>query len=172
VIPPSGEEIFYNHRESKCGGKQDVDMNITFQGASMKPVEHILWEKKAPSGHYRVKVHHFTNHGKKGCEDPTHFVVSVRSDNKTETFYRQISWSPQAKAEGMQVCQFFVEKGRVVHFGPKKGATPKKDKTTTSSNAGCEDCEGNDRAVSELQVPADSRAPFRLADLALPLRRN
>src|SRR5262249_25970577 len=56
VKPPSKEEIFYKHKGSKCGGKQDVDMNVNYKDASMKPVEHIVWSEKAPPGKYEVWV--------------------------------------------------------------------------------------------------------------------
>eukprot|EP00996_Jenningsia_fusiforme_P000968 NODE_1882_length_1370_cov_23.903104_g1703_i0.p1 GENE.NODE_1882_length_1370_cov_23.903104_g1703_i0~~NODE_1882_length_1370_cov_23.903104_g1703_i0.p1 ORF type:complete len:249 (+),score=55.99 NODE_1882_length_1370_cov_23.903104_g1703_i0:51-749(+) len=55
VVPPSGERIYFGHKESLCGGWLDVDMNATGGGASLEPVENVIWAS-SPSGHYRVKV--------------------------------------------------------------------------------------------------------------------
>eukprot|EP00931_Biecheleriopsis_adriatica_P092767 TRINITY_DN6654_c0_g2_i1.p1 TRINITY_DN6654_c0_g2~~TRINITY_DN6654_c0_g2_i1.p1 ORF type:complete len:310 (-),score=72.44 TRINITY_DN6654_c0_g2_i1:254-1126(-) len=59
VTAPSGEKIGFSHKKSKCGGELDVDRR---QDAP-KPVENIVWSKKAPKGNYTVKVHNFSlNH--------------------------------------------------------------------------------------------------------------
>ncbi|BBM87288.1 YfaP family protein [Candidatus Uabimicrobium amorphum] len=73
VIAPSGEEIYYGHKHSRCNGWLDVDMNV--QGESLKPVENIRWAKgKAPKGKYKVFVQNYQFHGKKA---PTEFRVEV-----------------------------------------------------------------------------------------------
>lgn len=56
VTAPSGEKIGFNHKKSKCGGELDVDRR---QDAD-KPVENIVWTKKAPKGTYTLKVHNFS----------------------------------------------------------------------------------------------------------------
>jgi hypothetical protein len=61
VVPPSGEEIFYGHKKSACGGWLDVDMNV--QGETTKPVENVRWSRgEAPKGRYKVYVHNFRFH--------------------------------------------------------------------------------------------------------------
>lgn len=61
VTAPSGEKIGFKHKRSKCGGVLDVDR---MQDAP-KPVENIVWTKKAPKGNYTVKVNNFSrNHNK------------------------------------------------------------------------------------------------------------
>jgi subtilisin-like proprotein convertase family protein len=62
VICPSGEEIYYVNKQSRCGGELDVDRNAG--GAQTnKPVENIRWPKgEAPAGHYKVFVQHFATH--------------------------------------------------------------------------------------------------------------
>ena len=61
VVPPSGEHIFYGHKQSACGGWLDVDMNVS--GDSTKPVENVRWPKgKAPAGKYRVYVQNYRFH--------------------------------------------------------------------------------------------------------------
>ena len=74
VVAPSGEEIFYGHKESKCGGWLDVDMNVNSSTASMEPVENVFWAS-APSGHYKVFVRNFRCH----TRDNTVFVDAKRA---------------------------------------------------------------------------------------------
>lgn len=71
VIPPSGEHLFYGHKQSACKGWLDVDMNV--RGESLKPVENVRWKKgEAPKGHYRAYVQNFRFH------DPTHAPTHYR----------------------------------------------------------------------------------------------
>ncbi len=61
VIAPSGEHISWRHRESRCRGVLDVDMNV--QPATESPVENIRWlARSAPMGRYTVIVHQFRRH--------------------------------------------------------------------------------------------------------------
>lgn len=61
VVPPSGEKVWYMHKTSKCGGCLDVDR----RQHDDRPVENIVWTKKAPRGKYKVSVQNFSgNHAK------------------------------------------------------------------------------------------------------------
>jgi hypothetical protein len=63
VVPPSGEEVFYAHKKSACGGWLDVDMNV--RGETEKPVENIRWARgQAPAGRYKVYVQNYAFHEK------------------------------------------------------------------------------------------------------------
>jgi hypothetical protein len=65
VVPPSGEELYYAHKQSRCGGELDVDMNV--RGDSTKPVENIYWPAGgAPRGKYRVYVQNYSYHEASG----------------------------------------------------------------------------------------------------------
>jgi hypothetical protein len=73
VIAPSGERIFYGHRQSRCGGRLDVDMNVA--PTTPQAVENVFWPRgRAPRGFYTVYVHHFRPHVRL---DPTAFEVHV-----------------------------------------------------------------------------------------------
>lgn len=88
VICPSGEEIFYQHTRSRCGGKLDVDMNAGGR-QSREPVENIVWPQgEAPRGEYRVLVHYYGSHGD---PDPTRFRVAVRVGGQVKVFEGQLN---------------------------------------------------------------------------------
>lgn len=90
VVCPSGEEICFKHKKSRCGGELDVDMNVF--PSSETPVENIYWPPNgAPSGRYQVFVNHYKNHGRSGCADPTPFKVAVSVGGMVEEFNNSIS---------------------------------------------------------------------------------
>jgi uncharacterized protein YegL len=90
VIPPSGEEISFRHKKSRCGGELDVDMNVS--PTSETPVENVYWPTGgAPQGRYQVFVNHFKNHGRRGCEDPTNYRVAVSVGGVVQEFRGVIS---------------------------------------------------------------------------------
>jgi len=117
VVAPSKEEVFHGNRNSRCGGHLDVDMNVNYAGASKAPVEHVVWEKKAPPGRYQVWVHHYMNHNKPDCKDPTHFIVMVKTKGEFKTFRNSISFTGMDKSKKKAVeftidtsCKLIVEK--------------------------------------------------------------
>eukprot|EP00928_Gymnodinium_smaydae_P063709 TRINITY_DN47207_c0_g1_i1.p1 TRINITY_DN47207_c0_g1~~TRINITY_DN47207_c0_g1_i1.p1 ORF type:complete len:280 (+),score=68.58 TRINITY_DN47207_c0_g1_i1:82-921(+) len=75
VTCPSGEKIGYMHKKSKCGGELDVDR----QQHAPKPVENIVWTKKAPKGNYTVRVQNFSS----SHQGSMPFTVGIR-DGKNE----------------------------------------------------------------------------------------
>ena len=82
VIAPSGEHIFYAHKQSACGGWLDVDMNV--RGETTKPVENVQWTRGgAPAGRYRVFLHNYRFHGQAG---PTPYRVEVEINGKIQHF--------------------------------------------------------------------------------------
>ncbi len=92
VVCPSGERIFFDNRNSKCGGELDVDMNV--KPASRKPVENVYWpENKAPRGTYKVYIHHYAKHNKgfRSNKDPTEFAVLVDMEGTKKEFKGEIS---------------------------------------------------------------------------------
>ena len=92
VVCPSGERIFFDNRNSKCGGELDVDMNV--KPASRKPVENVYWpENKAPRGTYKVYLHHYAKHNKgfRSNKDPTEFKILVNMEGTKKEFKGQIS---------------------------------------------------------------------------------
>jgi uncharacterized protein YegL len=90
VYCPHGEEIYFGKRNSSCGGELDVDMNVS--PTSEEPVENVYWPSGgAPEGRYEVRVHHYNNHAKRGCADPTHYRVAVSVGGLVEEFRGSIS---------------------------------------------------------------------------------
>jgi Ca-activated chloride channel family protein len=97
VIDPAGEEIYYGHRRSRSLGELDVDMNVV--DLTTKPVENVYWPLgKAPSGHYRVTVHVYTD--REHRETP--FAVEVLNKGETSSFEGIL----RGEKEWVQVCEF------------------------------------------------------------------
>jgi hypothetical protein len=88
VIPPSGEEIYYAHKQSACGGWLDVDMNV--RGDTEKPVENVRWAQgRAPKGHYRIYVQNFSFHEQNPT--PTEFKLEVEVGGEVRHFSGTVS---------------------------------------------------------------------------------
>jgi hypothetical protein len=84
VITPSGEHISYAHKNSRCGGYLDIDMNAG-GASSMKPVENIRWKKgAAPKGRYRVFVQNYACKG--GFSADTEWRAEIEIDGKVQYF--------------------------------------------------------------------------------------
>jgi hypothetical protein len=100
VVDPRGEEIYYQHRNSRSGGRLDVDMNVTPQTA--QPVENVYWPLRgAPRGQYRVMVNHFRNHGGR---DPTAFTIRVLVKGQVRSYASTITFGQPKRL----ICQFDV----------------------------------------------------------------
>ncbi len=101
VIAPSGEEIYYGHKRSICGGELDVDMNV--RGESEKPVENIYWPPAgAPPGRFKVIVQNYKQH--EPVVVPTEFRVEVVAGKKASHFEGTISGT--GKDSNVTVCEF------------------------------------------------------------------
>ncbi len=105
VKAPSGELIFFQAQESRCGGKLDVDSNAS--AVTEKPVEHIAWNE-APAGRYEVYVLHYRNRELPGCKDPTAYSVRVKAPGiEDQVFPGELSHSATQTSEW--VTTFEVE---------------------------------------------------------------
>ncbi|MCC6624411.1 MAG: hypothetical protein IT385_24385 [Deltaproteobacteria bacterium] len=114
VIPPSGEEVFYAHKQSACGGWLDVDMNVS--GQTDKPVENVRWPKgKAPAGRYRVFVQNYNFHDK---EHATPFRVELEVNGEISHVDGVISPNDELKFQSNVTVADFV-------FAPKPAEAPK-----------------------------------------------
>ena len=102
VIAPSREEIYYSHRQSRCGGELDVDMNAGGP-ESNTPVENIYWPKGgAPGGEYRVIVQNYAYHRAKGRT--TDFTVEVFNRGEVSQYTGTISGT--GPKSNIAVCTF------------------------------------------------------------------
>jgi len=84
VYAPSGERIYFNHRRSECGGELDVDMNA--RPTSVTPVENVVWKDDPPSGTYRVGVHFYRHHRRRGTKQRTTFTLRTAALGEVAEF--------------------------------------------------------------------------------------
>lgn len=88
VIPPSGEEIYFSHKKSNCGGWLDVDKNV--RGETLKPVENIRWKKgEAQKGRYKIFVQNFAYHEQD--RTPTPFRLELEVAGEVRHFDGEVS---------------------------------------------------------------------------------
>ena len=90
VVCPSGERLHGGNRHSECDGELDVDANV--KPDSKKPVENVVWDfGNAPNGIYKVYVHHYKKHKKRGTKDPTQFKVIVNAGGTFTEYNSELS---------------------------------------------------------------------------------
>ena len=104
IIPPSGEEVYYGHKRSSCGGWLDVDMNV--RGETEKPVENVRWAKgQAPRGRYQVIVQLYGY--KEPKQSPTDFKLEIEVNGEVKHFTGVCSPNGETGASSnVQVCSF------------------------------------------------------------------
>lgn len=111
VIAPSGEEIYYAHKYSRCGGGLDVDMNVS--GETTEPVENIRWKSgEAPTGIYQIYVQNFRFHEPRySC--PTPFRVELEVSGEVYHYDGVISPRGETKEpSNVQVARFRYVRGQ------------------------------------------------------------
>jgi len=107
VVAPSGERIHGGNRKSACGGELDVDANV--RPDSKKPVENVVWDdsdgNEAPGGIYKVYVHHYKKHNKRGAKDPTTFKIMVNNGGEYLEYEDELTFGDPIKL----ICEFDVD---------------------------------------------------------------
>ncbi|MAR94516.1 MAG: hypothetical protein CMA45_05535 [Euryarchaeota archaeon] len=81
---PSGERIYFNNRNSECGGELDVDMNV--KPVSKTPVENVVWTSEPPKGSYKVGVHFYKHHRKRKTKKSCKFRLRVSLYGKIQEY--------------------------------------------------------------------------------------
>ncbi len=103
-ITPSGEEIFYGHKDSRCGGSLDVDRNARGK-ETRKPVENIRWPQgSAPKGKYRVYVQNYAYHEDERADIP--FTVEIEINGKIQTFTKVMPNGSEGRRSDMEIFSF------------------------------------------------------------------
>ena len=109
VIAPSGEEIYFGKKKSRCRGMLDVDRNVG--GQTRKPVENVRWLKgEAPDGLYRVFARNFTFH--EPDESPTSFRLESFVGGELQHFDGLISKNGETREDSdINVGEFRFTRG-------------------------------------------------------------
>ena len=87
---PSGERIYFNNRNSECGGELDVDMNV--KPVSKTPVENVVWTSDPPKGAYKVGVHFYKHHRKRKTKKSCKFRLRVSLYGKIQEYSGTIKY--------------------------------------------------------------------------------
>jgi len=87
---PSGERIYFNNRNSECGGELDVDMNV--KPVSNSPVENVVWTSNPPKGTYKVGVHFYKFHRKRKTKKTCKYRVRVCLYGKVQEYSGTIKY--------------------------------------------------------------------------------
>mgnify|MGYP006219641305 FL=1 len=87
---PSGERIYFNNKESECGGELDVDMNV--KPVSNNAVENVVWQKNPPKGTYKVGVHFYKHHKKRRTKKQTKYRLRVSIFGKIQEYSGMIKY--------------------------------------------------------------------------------
>lgn len=103
VICPSGEEIYYSHKNSQCGGTLDVDMNAS-SPYSQHPVENVVWASNCPAGDYQVIVNNYHHRSR---QDVVPFTLEVAIQGK-EPVEINSSWRLEQGTENMTCVYNFT----------------------------------------------------------------
>ncbi len=95
VIDPTGFEIYFQKRQSPSGGELDVDANAGGTDLTNRPVENIYWwAGNAPSGVYKVYVHHFARHG---APDPTDYTLRIVANGYVREFTGSLRYGQRSQ---------------------------------------------------------------------------
>ena len=107
MITPSGEHIFYGHKQSICRGELDVDRNV--RGETTKPVENIRWRKgTAPSGSYRLFVQNYRFH--ESDRAPTPYRIELEVNGQIQHFSGVISGKGETGPNSdIQIAEFVYD---------------------------------------------------------------
>jgi hypothetical protein len=90
LFSPSGERIYFNNKNSECGGELDVDMNI--KPVSNNPVENVVWVSNPPKGTYKVGVHFYKNHRKRNTKKTCKYRIRVALYGKIQEYSGMIKY--------------------------------------------------------------------------------
>jgi len=104
VHTPTGEKIWWQKRESRSGGRLDVDANSS--NVTNEPVENVFWPaRRVSNGTFRVFVHHYSMR----ANASTSYEVWVRVGRVAKRFEGTISRGKRELVTAFRERDFFEE---------------------------------------------------------------
>jgi uncharacterized protein YfaP (DUF2135 family) len=104
VHTPTGEKVWWQKRESRSGGRLDVDANSS--QVTNEPVENVFWpESREFRGTFRVFVHHYST--RENASTP--YEVWVRVGRVVQRFEGTISNGKRELVTTFRIRDFFEE---------------------------------------------------------------
>tara|TARA_R110001583_G_scaffold195356_1_gene372241 strand:+ start:98072 stop:99418 length:1347 start_codon:yes stop_codon:yes gene_type:complete len=92
VEDPTGELIYFQHKQSGSGGYLDIDKNAG-RSQTDTPIENIKWDQldAAPRGVYKVYVIYFNSRAVDADIDPTDFTITTTIDGESTVTEGRVS---------------------------------------------------------------------------------
>ena len=111
-VTPSGEEICFYHKQSRCGGWLDIDMNV--HGETDMPVENIRWARgRALVGRYGFYVQNYRNR----CRGSVPFRVELEVNG--EVFHFEGATYGESSNSNVTVAEFNYVPGQRLASPPR-----------------------------------------------------
>jgi hypothetical protein len=100
IVEPGGEEIYFENKVSRSGGRLDVDKNAG-EDLTYNPIENVFYSSKPPRGKYGIYVHYY---GANSGDYAVPYVVYVNIGGQQ----KQISGTHYTSGDVHAIYEFII----------------------------------------------------------------